>query len=79
MVVLEDLLAGLVERHGSDLHISAGSPPKFRLDGELGLEVGPLPRVELAIVIGDAATLEIAEFLLLGGVGHGGAFREGRM
>jgi twitching motility protein PilT len=35
MIVLEDLLSGLVERGGSDLHISAGSPPKFRLDGQL--------------------------------------------
>ncbi|MEE9392434.1 MAG: type IV pilus twitching motility protein PilT [Planctomycetota bacterium] len=35
MIVLEDLLTSLVERGGSDLHISAGSPPKFRLDGEL--------------------------------------------
>ncbi|MCB9833233.1 MAG: type IV pilus twitching motility protein PilT [Planctomycetes bacterium] len=35
MIALEELLQGLVERGGSDLHISAGSAPKFRLDGEL--------------------------------------------
>ncbi len=35
MVTLEELLQGLVERGGSDLHITAGSAPKFRLDGDL--------------------------------------------
>ncbi|MCA9321809.1 MAG: type IV pilus twitching motility protein PilT [Planctomycetes bacterium] len=35
MNTLEDLLEGLVERGGSDLHVTAGSPPKFRIDGEL--------------------------------------------
>lgn len=35
MIVLEELLQSLVDRGGSDLHISAGSAPKFRLDGVL--------------------------------------------
>jgi len=35
MVTLEELLETLVSRGGSDLHISAGSPPKFRLHGNL--------------------------------------------
>ncbi len=35
MVTLEELLQGLVERGGSDLHVTAGSAPKFRLDGDL--------------------------------------------
>ena len=35
MVTLEELLQQLVERGGSDLHISAGSPPKIRIDGKL--------------------------------------------
>ena len=35
MLVLEELLSELVNRGGSDLHIPAGSPPKFRLDGDL--------------------------------------------
>jgi twitching motility protein PilT len=35
MIVLEELLQTLVERGGSDLHLSAGSPPKIRVDGEL--------------------------------------------
>ncbi len=32
---IEELLQILVERHGSDLHLSAGSPPKIRVDGSL--------------------------------------------
>lgn len=35
MVTLEELLQQLVERGGSDLHISAGAPPKLRIDGKL--------------------------------------------
>ena len=32
---IEDLLQILVERGGSDLHLSAGSPPRIRVDGSL--------------------------------------------
>jgi twitching motility protein PilT len=35
MVTIEELLTLLVQRKGSDLHISAGSPPKVRIDGKL--------------------------------------------
>jgi len=35
MVSLEELLMLLVQRGGSDLHISAGAPPKIRVDGKL--------------------------------------------
>ncbi len=35
MVSLEELLTELVERQGSDLHLTAGSPPRFRINGEL--------------------------------------------
>ena len=35
MLSLEDLLKVLVSKGGSDLHISAGSPPRIRVDGEL--------------------------------------------
>jgi twitching motility protein PilT len=35
MVTLEELLQQLVERGGSDLHITAGSPPRIRVDGRL--------------------------------------------
>ena len=35
MITMEDLLALLVRKGGSDLHISAGSPPRLRIDGLL--------------------------------------------
>ncbi|MBM4060744.1 MAG: type IV pilus twitching motility protein PilT [Planctomycetes bacterium] len=35
MVSMEELLNLLVQRGGSDLHISVGSPPKIRIDGKL--------------------------------------------
>lgn len=35
MVSLEELLTVLVNRRGSDLHITAGSPPRIRIDGRL--------------------------------------------
>ncbi len=35
MITMEDLLALLVRKGGSDLHISASSPPRIRLDGML--------------------------------------------
>lgn len=35
MYTLEDLLQELVNRKGSDLHVTAGSPPRIRVDGAL--------------------------------------------
>jgi twitching motility protein PilT len=35
MVSIEELVQQLVERHGSDLHISAGAPPMIRVNGKL--------------------------------------------
>lgn len=35
MVTIEELVQQLVERHGSDLHISAGAPPMIRINGKL--------------------------------------------
>jgi twitching motility protein PilT len=35
MVTIEELVQQLVERGGSDLHISAGSPPMLRINGKL--------------------------------------------
>jgi twitching motility protein PilT len=43
MITMEELLRTMVERGGSDLHISAGSAPRCRVDGEL-LE---LPQTEV--------------------------------
>jgi len=43
MITMEDLLALLVRKGGSDLHISAGSPPRLRIDGILvPVETDPL-------------------------------------
>ena len=33
MVTIEELVQQLVERGGSDLHISAGAPPMIRING----------------------------------------------
>ena len=47
-------LAGLIEKDGSDLHVKAGTPPKFRLDGQLEpLDRAPLTHDETE-AIGDA-------------------------
>ena len=35
MVSIEELLTLMVQRGGSDLHLSAGAPPKVRIDGSL--------------------------------------------
>ncbi len=35
MISLRDLLAEMVERGASDLHLTAGVPPQFRIDGKL--------------------------------------------
>lgn len=35
MITMEDLLVLMVRKEGSDLHISAGSPPRIRVDGTL--------------------------------------------
>ena len=43
MITMEDLLALLVRKGGSDLHLSAGTPPRMRIDGILvGVETEPL-------------------------------------
>jgi len=43
MITMEDLLALVVRKGGSDLHLSAGSPPRIRIDGLLiPVETDPL-------------------------------------
>jgi twitching motility protein PilT len=43
MITMEDLLALLVRKGGSDLHLSSGSPPRLRIDGVLvPVETEPL-------------------------------------
>ncbi len=45
MITIEELIQTLVDRKGSDLHITIGSPPRCRIDGELvaidGQTLGP--------------------------------------
>ena len=36
MVTIEELLQIMVQRRGSDLHVTAGAPPKIRVDDNLG-------------------------------------------
>jgi twitching motility protein PilT len=45
MITMEELLRTMVERGGSDLHISAGAPPCVRIDGALA----PLPGTEVML------------------------------
>ena len=35
MITMEELMALMVRQRGSDLHVSVGSPPRIRVDGEL--------------------------------------------
>ncbi len=47
-VTMDQLLRTLVEKGGSDLHLTAGSPPAIRIDGELvTLETPPLSGAEV--------------------------------
>jgi twitching motility protein PilT len=44
---LHQLLKAMVDRGASDLHITTGSPPQLRIDGELvPLKMNPLTPVE---------------------------------
>ncbi|MDF1797555.1 MAG: type IV pilus twitching motility protein PilT [Planctomycetota bacterium] len=48
MIVIEDLLALMVRKGGSDLHLRAGGPPRIRIDGVLEpVESGPLDGEEI--------------------------------
>jgi len=59
MITLEELLRLMVERGGSDLHISAGSAPRVRLDGALA----EVPNIE---VLGPEATKKLVYSVLDG-------------
>src|SRR5262245_10339363 len=64
MLIMRELLEILVKRGGSDLHITAGSPPKVRLHGQLvDTEYEPLtPDDSKSIVYGVLSTEQIARF-----------------
>jgi twitching motility protein PilT len=63
-IPIEELLQTLVDNGGSDLHISAGTPPKIRVDGELlDTEYAPLkPDDTKALVYSFLTGDQIARF-----------------
>jgi twitching motility protein PilT len=64
MYSLEELLQQLVDKKGSDLHLTAGSPPRLRLDGQLIPVEGDKmsPEETQRIVYGILNTEQIARF-----------------
>ena len=64
MLIMRELLELLVKRGGSDLHITAGSPPKVRLHGDLiDTEYEPLNADDTkSIIYGVLSTEQIARF-----------------
>jgi twitching motility protein PilT len=64
MLILKELLQELVSRGGSDLHISAGSPPKVRVNDKLvDLDYQPLsPEDTKAVMYGVLNSDQIARF-----------------
>src|SRR6185295_11507437 len=64
MISIEELLTVMVHRGGSDLHLSAGSPPRIRVDGVLlNTEHDVLtPEITQKIVYSFLSTEQIAVF-----------------
>ncbi|HHN47003.1 MAG TPA: PilT/PilU family type 4a pilus ATPase, partial [Planctomycetes bacterium] len=64
MVTIEELLRVMIERRASDVHVSAGSPPRLRIDGILvPTEHEPLdPETSQKIVYSILDETQIAEF-----------------
>jgi len=64
MVQLEELLELLVERGGSDLHMTAGSPPRLRIDGLLTPTDHPklTPETSKALIYSILNNEQIARF-----------------
>ncbi|MGE3172816.1 MAG: type IV pilus twitching motility protein PilT [Planctomycetota bacterium] len=64
MVSMEELLTLMVQRGGSDLHLSVGSPPKIRIDGRLvDTEYEPLqPEVAKKLVYSVLGPDQVAKF-----------------
>jgi twitching motility protein PilT len=64
MLIMRELLELLAKRGGSDLHVTAGSPPKLRLNGELvDTEYEPLNADDTkSIIYGVLSTEQIARF-----------------
>jgi twitching motility protein PilT len=64
MVSMEELLTLMVQRGGSDLHISVGSPPKIRIDGKLvDTDYEPLqPEVSKKLIYSVLGPDQVAKF-----------------
>ena len=64
MVSMEELLNVMVQRGGSDLHISVGSPPRIRLDGKLvDTEYEPLmPEATKKLIYSVLGADQVAKF-----------------
>jgi twitching motility protein PilT len=64
MVSMEELLNLMVQRGGSDLHVSVGSPPKIRIDGKLvDTEYEPLmPEATKKLVYSVLSADQVAKF-----------------
>ena len=64
MISMEELLTLLIQRGGSDLHLSAGSPPRIRIDGRLvAMEFDALtPEVNQKLVYSILTSDQIARF-----------------
>ncbi|MCC6781879.1 MAG: type IV pilus twitching motility protein PilT [Planctomycetes bacterium] len=83
MVSMEELLNLMVQRGGSDLHLSVGSPPKIRIDGRLvDTEHDPLsPELTKKLVYSVLSPDQVAKFEktleidFSFGVAHLGRFR----
>ena len=64
MVSMEELLNLMVQRGGSDLHISVGSPPRIRIDGKLiDTEYEPLmPEATKKLIYSVLGADQVAKF-----------------
>jgi twitching motility protein PilT len=64
MVSMEELLNLMVQRGGSDLHLSVGAPPKIRIDGKLvDTEYEPLmPEATKKLVYSVIGADQVAKF-----------------
>lgn len=64
MISMEELLTLLIQRGGSDLHLSVGSPPRIRIDGRLvAMEFEPLTQeVNQKLIYSVLTSDQIARF-----------------
>ena len=64
MVSMEELLNLMVQRGGSDLHLSVGAPPKIRIDGKLvDTEYEPLmPEATKKLIYSVIGADQVAKF-----------------